>query len=114
MANGLAEILSSRPFWVRLVNASYMERSLPKGMVICQDFPHPTGIVSIVEQEVDSVPPAKTVPKGLQIAISPERFAMGMKPTPLPDRPDVEGAIWKEEVELAHLIPKNVKLYLLC
>jgi hypothetical protein len=39
---------------------------------------------------------------------------MGMEPPPLPDRPDVEGALWKEDVDLAHLTPKNVKRCLLC
>jgi hypothetical protein len=48
MANSLVEILSNRPFRVRVVIASSMERSLPKGMVLGHDFPHPTGIVSLV------------------------------------------------------------------
>jgi hypothetical protein len=93
MANGLADIISNRPFRVRVVNLSSMERSLPKGMFLGHTLPHPTSIVSLVEQEVDSVPSAKTFPKGLQIALSPEKFAMGMEPPPLPDRSDVEGAL---------------------
>jgi hypothetical protein len=52
-------------------------------------FAAPTGIVSLVEQEVDRAPPAKSVPKGLKIALSPEKYAMGMEPPALPYRPDV-------------------------
>jgi hypothetical protein len=114
MANGLAEIMSNRPFRVRVVNASSMDRSLPKGMVLGHALPHPTGIVSLVEQELDIVPSAKTVPKGLQIAISPEKFAMGMEP------PHSRiGRMWR-----AHFgrrkwnsptsPPKNEKICLLC
>jgi hypothetical protein len=45
----------------------------------------------------------KNVPMGLQVALSSEDYAMGMDPPPLPDRPDVEGALWKQYVDLAHL-----------
>jgi hypothetical protein len=93
MANGLAEILPNRIFQVRVLNASLTDRFLPKGMILGYAMPHHTGIVSLVEQETD--PWAKTVPKGLQVALSPEDYAMGMYPPPLPDRPDVEGALWK-------------------
>jgi hypothetical protein len=70
MANGLAEILSNRPFRVHVVNASSLESPLPKGMVLGHDFTHPTGIVSLVKLQLDSLPSAKTVPKGFQIALS--------------------------------------------
>jgi hypothetical protein len=32
---------------------------------------------------------------------------MCMDPPPLPDRPDVEGALWKQDVDLAHLTPQE-------
>jgi hypothetical protein len=32
---------------------------------------------------------------------------MGMDPPPLPDRPDVVGALWKKNVDLAHLSPQE-------
>jgi hypothetical protein len=32
---------------------------------------------------------------------------MDMEPPPLPDRPDVEGALWKENVDLARLTPQE-------
>jgi hypothetical protein len=105
MTNGLAEILPNRVFRVRVVNASLTDRLILKGMILGYAMPHPTAIVSLVEQEAE--PLAKTVPKGLQIALSPEDYAMGMDPPPLPDRPDVEGALWKQDVDLAHLTPQE-------
>jgi hypothetical protein len=105
MANGLAEILPNRIFQVSVVNASLTDRLLPKGMILGYAMPHPTGIFSLVEPEAE--PLAKTVPMGLQIALSPEDYAMGLDPPPLPDRPDVEGALWKQDVELAHLTPQE-------
>jgi hypothetical protein len=94
MANDLAEILPNRIFRVRVVNASLTDRLLPKGMILGYEMPHPTGIVSVVEQEAE--PLAKNVPVGLQVALSPEEYAMDMDPPPLPDRPDVESALWKQ------------------
>jgi hypothetical protein len=104
-ANGLAEILPNRIFQVRVVNASLTDRLLSKGMILGYAMPHPTGIVSVLEQEAE--PLAKIVPVGLQVALSPEEYARGMDPPPLPDRPDLEGALWKQDVDLAHLIPQE-------
>ena len=92
MANGLAEILPNRIFRVRVVNASLTDRLLPKGMILGYAMLHPTGIVSLVEQEEERV--VRSVPTGLQVALSPEAYAMGMDPPPLPDRPDVDGMLW--------------------
>ena len=105
MANGLAEILPNRIFRVRVVNASLTDRLLPKGMILGYAMLHPTGIVSLVEQEEEKV--VRSVPTGLQVALSPEAYAMGMDPPPLPDRPDVDGMLWKQEVDLAHLMPQE-------
>jgi hypothetical protein len=101
MANGLAEILPNRIFRVRFVNESLTDRLLPKGMILGYAMPHLKGIVSLVEQEAELL--VKNVPMGLQVALSSEDYAMGMDPPPLPDRPDVEGALWKQYVDLAHL-----------
>jgi hypothetical protein len=70
MANGLTEIIPNRIFQVRVVNASLTDRLLPKRMILGYSMPHPTGIVSIVEQEAE--PLAKNVPLGLQVDLSPE------------------------------------------
>jgi hypothetical protein len=105
MANGLAEILPNRIFQVRVVNASWTDRLLPKGMIPGYAMPHPTGIVSQVDKEAE--PLAKTVPKGLQVSLSPEDYAMGMDPSHLPDRPDVEGTLWKQDVDISHLTPQE-------
>jgi hypothetical protein len=106
-ANGLAEILPNRPFRVRVVNSSEKDRKLPKGMVLGLALPHPTGIVALTE--LDPKPLAKPSPTGLQIALSPEKYAIGLDPPPLPDRPDVEGTLWKSDLDLAHLTPQDVE-----
>jgi hypothetical protein len=62
MANGLSEILPNLIFRVRVVNASLTYRLLPKGMILGNAMPHPTGIGSLVEQEAETL--AKTVPMG--------------------------------------------------
>jgi hypothetical protein len=112
MANGLAEILQNRIFQVRVVNASLTDRLLHKGMILGYAMPHPTGIVSVVKKEAE--PLANNVPMGLQVSLSPEKCAMGMDPPPLPDRPDVEGALWKQDVDLPHLTTRNAKKRLQC
>jgi hypothetical protein len=47
MDNGVSDIVPNRPFRVRVVNSSEKDRKLPKGMVIGQALPHPTGIVAL-------------------------------------------------------------------
>jgi hypothetical protein len=105
MANGLAEILPNRIFCVRVVNAPSTDRLLPKGMILGYAMLHPTGIVSLVEPAEEMA--VRSVPRGLQVALSSETYDMGMDPLPLPDRPDVEGALWKQEVDFAHLTPNE-------
>jgi hypothetical protein len=73
-------------------------------MVLGQALPHPTGIFALTE--LDPKPLAKPSPTGLQIALSPEEYAIGLDPLPLPDRPDVEGTLWKSDLDLAHLTPQ--------
>jgi hypothetical protein len=36
-----------------------------------------------------------------------EEYSSAREPPPLPDRPDVEGSLWKESVVLAHLTPQE-------
>jgi hypothetical protein len=48
MANGVAEILPTQPFTVRVVNTSMKIRRLPKGMVLDHVLLHPTEIVSLI------------------------------------------------------------------
>jgi hypothetical protein len=91
MANGLAEILPNRPFCVRVVKSSEKDRKLPKGMVLGQALPQPTGIVTLTE--LDPKPLAKPSPTGLQIALSPEEYAISLDPPALLDRPDVGYAL---------------------
>jgi hypothetical protein len=68
-------------------------------------LPHSMGIVAL--SELDPKPIAKPSPKGLQVALSHEDLAFGTDPHPLPDRPDVEGALWKSDVDLANLTPQE-------
>jgi hypothetical protein len=79
MANGIADILPSQSFPVKVINTSQLERVLPKGMVLGSAMPHPKGIVALVEE-------------GLPTRV---------------ERPDVDGELWKEEVNLTHLTPQQ-------
>jgi hypothetical protein len=49
MANGVAEILRTQPFTVRVVNTLMKIRRLPKGMVLGHALPHPTAMVALIE-----------------------------------------------------------------
>jgi hypothetical protein len=49
MANGVAEILPTQPFTVRVVNTSFNIHRLPKGMVLGHALPHPTAMVALIE-----------------------------------------------------------------
>ena len=93
MANGVAEILPMQPFAVRVINTSDKERRLPKGMILGHALPHPLGIVAVTELEKSS---------RLQ-----EQYVLTQDPPPLPDRPDVDGPNWREEVDLNHLTPQE-------
>ena len=79
MGNGIADVLPSQPFPVKVINTSQRERVLPKGMVLGNDMPHPKGIVALAEEN------------------SRTRV----------ERPDVDGELWKEEVHLTHLTPQQ-------
>jgi Retroviral aspartyl protease len=105
MANALAEIFPNRPFLVRVVKSSEKDRKLPKGMVLGQALPHPTGIVALAG--LDPKPLANHPPKGLQVALYPEEYVTRFDPPPLPDRPDVEGALLESDVDFAHLTPQE-------
>jgi hypothetical protein len=72
-------------------------------MILGYAMLHPTRIVSLVEPGKEKA--VRSIPTWFQVALSPETYAMGMDPPFLPDRPDVEGALWKQEVYLAHLTP---------
>jgi hypothetical protein len=49
MANGVAEILTTQPFTVRVVNTLMKIRRLPKGMVLGHALPHHTAMVALIE-----------------------------------------------------------------
>jgi hypothetical protein len=100
MANGVAEVIPGQAFLVRVVNTSLQDRKLPKGMILGLALPHPTGIVTLADLQVTS--PESDSRRSLSEA---EEYALRRDPPPVPDRPDVEGELWKEAVDLAHLTP---------
>jgi hypothetical protein len=51
MANGIADILPNKPFQVRVINTSEIERKIPKGMILGHALPHPTGIIALADDE---------------------------------------------------------------
>jgi hypothetical protein len=78
-ADGIADVLPSQKFPVKVINTSQRGRVLPKGMVLGIAMPNPKVIVALMEQ------------------ILPTRMEL----------PDVNGELWKEEVNLTHLTPQQ-------
>jgi Retroviral aspartyl protease len=101
MDNGVAEILPMQPFPVRLINTSDRERKLPKGMIVGHALPHPLGIVAVADQEESS----SLEKDSSQAQTEAEQYAAMQHPPPLPDRPGIEGELWREDVNLTHLLP---------
>jgi RNase H-like domain found in reverse transcriptase/Reverse transcriptase (RNA-dependent DNA polymerase)/Integrase zinc binding domain/Integrase core domain/Chromo (CHRromatin Organisation MOdifier) domain/Retroviral aspartyl protease len=97
LASGVAEILPSQPFPVRIINTSERERKLPKGMILGHALPHPTGIVALADED------DRRTPWGDAREEAP--YLPNNDPPPLPDRPDVDGELWRSSVDLAHLLP---------
>jgi Retroviral aspartyl protease len=75
----LADILPLQPFPIKVLNTSTRDRVIPKGMLLGHALPHPKGIIALTSEE----------------------------PPPVTERPDVDGELWKEELELAHLLPQQ-------
>jgi hypothetical protein len=103
MGNGMAEILPMQPFPVRLINTSDRERKIPKGMIVGLALPHPLGIVSVTDQEYLS----SLEQESSQSRTEAEQYAAMQDPPLLPDRPGIEGELWREDVNLTHLLPRE-------
>jgi hypothetical protein len=124
MANGVADIVPLRPFRFHVVNTSKKERRLPKGMVLGHAIRHPQAIVAIVNITTNFDGPYKAEAERttIEVGIPPkadaekqpragmktkatlveaekqpraEEYSSAREPPPLPDRPDVEGSLWK-------------------
>jgi hypothetical protein len=102
MANGVKEILPIQPFPVRLINTSDRERKLPKGVIVGHALPHPLSIVAVADQECFS----SLEQESSKSQTEAEKYADAMQDPPsLPDRPGIEGELWREDVNLTHLLP---------
>jgi hypothetical protein len=97
MANGIAEILPLQPFTLRVFNTSSLERRLPTAMVLGHALPHPMGIVAFLDRDIESTCGRTETPMG--------DTQEGDKVPHLPDRPDVEGELWRDEMDFNHLSP---------
>jgi hypothetical protein len=75
LANGVVDIIPLKPFTVKVLNTSGYARVLPKRMVLGNAYSHPKHIISLVDVEA--------------------------RP---PDLPCVDGAQWKTDVNLDHLV----------
>jgi Reverse transcriptase (RNA-dependent DNA polymerase) len=84
MANGIAEVIPLQPFLVRVVNTSIHECCIPRGMVLDDALPHPKAVISITEE-----------------------IPGGERDSPVPHIPDVDGELWREEVDINHLLPQE-------
>ena len=103
MANGVAEILPNQPFTVRVVNTSTKIRRLPKAMVLGHALPHPTAMVTLIEDPDGPEDSSQADSDQYRNESSPMEYVIHRDPPPLPDRPDVDGDTWKEAVQLSHL-----------
>jgi hypothetical protein len=77
MATGVDDIVSLRPFWVRVVNTSTKERHLPKGMVLGNAIRHPQAIVAIADlaTNVDGQYKAAAERTTIEVGIQPKADA---------------------------------------
>jgi Retroviral aspartyl protease len=105
LSNGIAEIVPHKHFQVRVVNTSLKERRLPKQMVLGHALPHPKGIVSLVEDVAEVLKHY-----GRSELLSTEQGNTAPSDEKIPsilDRPEVDEELWKEQVDLAHLVPQE-------
>jgi transposase InsO family protein len=116
MANGVADILPQQPFPIRVVNTSPRERKLPKGMVLGDALPHPQGIVALVENwdtPSTSDMSADVAPNGKEERHKKNPSGDPHILTPVSEKelsiPNIDGASWREQVDLAHLLPPERK-----
>jgi hypothetical protein len=77
-------------------------------MILGHAFPHPTGIIALADDEEScgeyrKPPEEGQVPSATDVAW----FYLRSDPSPVPERPDVDGVTWKEDLNLAHLTPKE-------
>jgi Retroviral aspartyl protease len=110
MFNGIANILPNKPFQVRVINTSEIARTIPKGMILEHALPHPTGIIALADDEeifgeYRKPPEEGQVPSATDVAW----FSLRSDHPPVPERPDVDGETWKEDLDLAHLTPQERK-----
>jgi hypothetical protein len=105
MANGVAESLPMQPFPVRIINRSDRERNIPKGMVVGHALPHPLGIIAVANQECFS----SLKQKSSKSRTEAEQYAEMQDHPPLPDRHGIEGELWREDVNLTHLLPHELE-----
>jgi hypothetical protein len=100
MANGIADILLNQPFEVRVIKTSEIARKIPKGMILGHVLPHPTGIIALADDE-ESCGKYRTPPEEGQApsATDVAWFSLIQDQPPVPDRPDVGGETWKEDLD---------------
>jgi hypothetical protein len=81
IANGVEDVVPNQPFRIRMINTSLRECKLPKGTIVGHALAHPKGIVSMVDFTPNDPPTAA--------------------------KPNVEGLLWKEQVDMNHLLPRQ-------
>jgi hypothetical protein len=115
MANGVADVMPLKPFQVRVINTSERERKLHKGMILGHALPHLKGIVALVDEMGSNQTPEPSFSEHSEYADEErrtckgpdEQCVRGQDPPPLPDRPEIEGDLWREDVDLALLTPQE-------
>jgi Reverse transcriptase (RNA-dependent DNA polymerase) len=70
-------------------------------MIVGHALPHPLGIVAVADEEDFS----SLEQESSQARTEAAQYAAMKNPPPLPDRPGIEGELWREDVNLTHLLP---------
>jgi hypothetical protein len=70
-------------------------------MIVGHELPHTLGIVAIADQENFS----SLEQESSQDRTEAEQYAAMQNPPPLADHPGNEGELWREDVNLTHLLP---------
>ncbi len=102
LASGVSDIRPLTPFRVKVINLSPQEQRLPKEMVLGYALPHPTLIITLVDE-------AKVSHESPQDERAPEiPLVSGFEQLPptSSSSSDELAETWKDEVELSQLTPK--------
>ncbi len=102
LASGVADIRPLTPFRVKVINLSPQEQRLPKGIVLRYALPHPTLIITLVDEANVSHESSQ----GERASALPPVSGFKQLPPTSSSSSNELAETWKDEVDLSHLTPK--------